>query len=389
MVLNLASTSDLHNGHHRLAPDFIPNNVRKHLFPLLTDELDVLFIVGDFFDSQFDLSSNTGFQAIQLINELIELSIKHDFLIRVLQGTFTHDRRQNQYFKLDDQALGLTAEGDVRVKVFEMIDIEHINRLGIDILYIPDDLPYKNVMDMVKRHLVDSGLAKVDIILHHGYFEHLIPIGMPHKPHNTLNASTMSELVKGVILNGHVHTSCICEKVVTNGSFDRLAHGEEEAKGFFKIKYDTERGTTTCQFVENKDAAIFKTFNMDRFGEDVEAAMCSFTTELDRFMVDKVMRPHVFVRIISDSTLIKQSCLQYLSAMYPSVKGSVRKARQQESERIEVKLYENSELPKITEDNLAQMVVEFANENGYTLDIGYVVDKLTPLKMPSRATMPK
>jgi len=382
MGINCISISDVHIGVNALHPKFIPNNLRKTFFKYLNDDLDILFIVGDWFDTLLDIDGQSGYEALCIVDEILELAVKHDFIIRVLQGTFTHDRRQNQIFKRHN--LPTNKHGEEIVKLFDSINIEYIERFNIRVMYIPDDLPYKNCMGIVREKMESINVEKVDFILNHGYFKHLLPIGIPHQPPNTLCADVMSKLVKGCVLNGHVHTSCVFKKVLNNGSVDRLNHGEEEPKGFFYLTYDTTNSTLTHKFIENVNATIFKTIDLQKFGANAEEAIAYTSKIVSPLFESRPDTEHIFIRIASDDLTVRQSAIMYVGQKYANARLSSKPIKKQDDEESVELLEMDEELPEITEVNLVDMVVEFSAMLGDNLDVDYVKEKLNDERKPIR-----
>jgi hypothetical protein len=369
--INIISISDVHIGLSTLPPTYIPDNLRKYLYPHLNDELDILFIVGDFWETILDFNGLAGYEASCVISEIIELSIRHNFIIRILQGTYTHDRRQNQFFKTNKKLLETDSD---RVKVFEKIDIEVIDKYGISVLYIPDDLPTKNVMENILEIKNTNNIGKFDFILNHGYFKHILPLGIPHEPPNTLDADVVSGMVKATVLNGHVHTSCVYKKVINNGSFDRLRHNEEESKGFFKLHYIPESEKLTYEFIENKDAVIFKTIGLAKYNDDIDTAI-NVVRDKVATICDNTDRK-VFIRLVSDSDIIRQGVTRYLVTRFNNVVVSSKKHTKKKNTYEDETIYEVGELPKITEENICDMVVAFTKDEKVPLSKEYVESKL-------------
>ena len=245
------SISDIHLGNNRVTPEVIHRNLNKYLYPELVD-IDILILGGDFFHTLLNLNSSAAYYAILIINEIVELSIKHDFLVRVLKGTFEHDRDQNKYFNVDNKY--------DHIKLINTLSIEHIEKLNINICYVPDDLPYKNAQAEIVKKIKDQQLEQVDMLVLHSYCKHEIPKDAPIEPNNLFDIDFLIHYVKGPILKGHIHTKSVYKTCINNGSFERLTHGQEEKKGFFKFTYDREK--FTYKFIENKDTAIFSSITL-------------------------------------------------------------------------------------------------------------------------------
>lgn len=327
------------------------------LYPQLNAELDILFIVGDFFDGLLDMNGQAGWTAGCIIAELIALAKEHMFLIRVVRGTFSHDRMQNQFFQIESTPSYIGR--DLLVRVFDSISIEHLEELNLDVMYVPDDLPCDDAMSAVREKLDEYQLKRVDIMLNHGYWGHLLPKGIPHEPPNTFHAERFDDLVRGVILNGHVHQPSVYRKVISNGSFERLCHGEEEAKGFFVIYYDTVSGQSTHTFVENIYATVFRTFNCTKWRteEDVLDEYGAWMTNV--LNSDISTSESVFIRIVCDDPLLLQAVLTFTRQNSTKIILTSKKSSRKEDEDSEDIQISVSELPMITEANLPEMIAKF------------------------------
>lgn len=360
MSIKIVSISDIHTGHQRVPTDVIHENFRRVLYPELNDSVDLLSIGGDFFDTLLDLNGKCGFHAAMMIDELKSLAETHHFFIRVTRGTFSHDRLQNQFFIKDISPIMFGQ--DPMIRLFDTLAVEHIASLGIDILYVPDDLPYEDAMPMIRNKIADAQLSAVDIAVVHSYFDHLLPPGIPRRPSNTYSADAFESLVKGVVLNGHVHKPCVYKKVITNGSFDRLAHGEEEQKGFFIVEYDKESHRVVHNFIHNEYATIFKTINLSKYPTE-EEGLSRYTEWLsDLFMTNKSTSKQVHVRVLADDPLLKQAIVAYTRTNERNVVISSRSASKSQHLEEEI-LTELTDLPIITEENLPTMASRFLQED--------------------------
>lgn len=359
--LNFISISDIHNGHNRVGSHIIYENMKIHLFPLLNEDMDILFISGDFFDTLLDLNSEAAFWSGRIIQELLEICYKNKVLIRVLRGTYSHDRNQCQMFLTNSK---LMIGPDELVRVFDSISVETIKASNTQVLYVPDDLPYDDATPIIKDVIAKHQLSSVDIACVHSYFEHLIPQGMPFKPHNTYSADVFGSFVKGVILNGHVHKSCVYKKVVTNGSFERLNHGEEHPKGFFKLSYNKTDGHCEHEFIENTHATTFRTINLTKYGSEKEG-FDFFMTWLDEIMRnDASTHDNVFIRIVSDDNVLKQSATAYGRSKYPNIRFTSAKATKVDKTNEADIVVSTYDLPEITPEFAPEMISEFMKKTG-------------------------
>jgi len=339
--------SDIHVGHPKVDTELIHNNFVQYVYPYLNDDLDVMFICGDFFNSLLDMNGRSGYFAAKIIAELKALAKVHNFIIRVLRGTFTHDRYQNQHFVVEQNSSDVVA-------VISKLYIEHISHLGIDVLYIPGDLPYdsrQTLFDDIKKLLAQNNIDKVDLILHHGYLEHLLPKKVLTDHRVFLSNLMFKSLAKVAVLNGHVHTPSVYENFfISTGSFERLGHGEEEKKGFFLLEHDTEKNKCNYQFIENKGATLFKTIDLTNYSDDRAIEYFKFKLESIMSSFPDTSR-RIYVRAFITNHILKQVLTQYVKEKYPNVIMSYEKISIKEEIDIRTNI---DELPVITEDNIVE-----------------------------------
>ena len=258
MTFKFISISDIHIGHNNINVHLVHEHLKKFLYPLLNDDLDVLFLVGDFTHTLLHLSNDAAFISLKIMKELGDLSNKHNFQLRVLKGTSEHDRDQNKYFLMDPDKYP-------NVQVIDKMTIELMDKIGA-IAYCPDDLPYDNAQEVLINMISDYGLDQISMLVHHGFFKHEIPPNVPIQPYNLFNWDILKKYIKVCVIKGHVHTSSIYHKVFDNGSFERMKHGEEENKGFFVFEFDPDTFKLKHNFIVNEDTYIFKTLDL---GPDV------------------------------------------------------------------------------------------------------------------------
>lgn len=252
--LRVACVSDIHLGHKRNTTDYIVENL-KAAFPdnLETAELDILFIAGDLFDGLLINNSDDVYQADDFIFYLLRLCKKHDILLRVLEGTPSHDFFQSKRIV----HLNENAHIGCDLKYFSVLSVEKNDRFGISILYVPDEWEdsAEKTLTQVHELLALNGLNSVDIACMHGNFPHQLPEVVKAQKHDP---QAYLDLVKYLVFVGHVHKHSVFDRIIAQGSFDRMSHNEEEPKGHVRATLNRD-GSYEVQFVENPRARIFKT----------------------------------------------------------------------------------------------------------------------------------
>lgn len=363
--MKFAAITDIHVGASGYPPGKVLERLGNTLFPQLP-HCKILFIGGDFFDTLLHLDGPQGIFATLIVRDLIDASIQHGFYIRVVRGTFSHDRRQPLLFAKSVPRGFEMLDGVERVRVFEDVTIESLPNLGLNALYIPDNLSYKNVYEVIEQRLQDRGLETVHVCVSHGYWTHLLG-NVPITPPNTLDWEIMKKYVTGVCINGHVHTPGVYMKVVNCGSFDRLNHGEEEPKGFFMIHLNEEANTYTFEFIENKDATLFKTIDLTSATSSHEALEL-FKTKFTALETKTSEEPTLHLRIVCDDKSIRIALDDMVKSLRPrttyvSHQGHTKLI--QDPNLINMDL---TELPEITPENLPGMIAEYI-QNHYHVSL--------------------
>lgn len=250
-----AFISDIHLAHPRTHTYAIIENLRK-AFPDSADtgNLDAIFLAGDVFDRLMNLPQDEVDAIQEWIADFLRICAKWNILVRVLEGTPSHDWHQSKQFVNVNNSLGKPA----KLKYVETLSIEVIEELGgLSVLYVPDEwnadasVTWNQVQELLTLH----GMQNVDLACMHGSFDYQLPI-QSVKNHNSENYLS---IVKHYITIGHVHIRSERGHILAQGSFDRLSHGEESAKGHYRACISPDGNYHW--FVENAGAKIYKTLD--------------------------------------------------------------------------------------------------------------------------------
>lgn len=281
--LKTMQVGDIHTGHARTPTTHILANLRASFNHETLADVDLLCINGDLFDKILYFP-NPAVTEIQLwADYLLRVCADCNVVLRVLEGTDSHDAKQNTMFT----TLLETSQLKIDFKYQNTVCIEYIEALDINVLFIPDNWPagidgtWLEVQGLLREH----GLEKVDFACMHGAFTHQLPeVVAIHGEGGMHNPDRYSEIVEKYIFINHVHKSSRYKNIIAPGSFDRLAHGEEEDKGFVmaEIGYD---GNDKITFVVNHRAMIYKTV-------DCSGLMASEVFEKIQALVDLGMLPN-------------------------------------------------------------------------------------------------
>jgi hypothetical protein len=317
--IRIASISDIHLLHKNNKTPAILSNLDKYL---CTDELlskvDILFIAGDLFDGPVPFSN----EYIGLINvwiaKLLHKCKRYNVCLRILEGTPSHDMGQSKIFCNINEILFKEGE-TVDLQYVKTLSVEYIERFGINVLYVPDEWNHdtNDTYIEVKEILNTKGITKVDFAVMHGQFEYqLSDVVKSHVKHDS---SLYLSLVNYLIFIGHIHKYSKKDRIYSHGSFDRLAHNEEESKGFIYATVFKD-GSHTCQFIENKTARIYKTINCT--SQDMELNLKRIEAVVKKLPDDS------FVRIIADQDNSIMSAAETIKKRWININWSFAKAKE-------------------------------------------------------------
>ena len=217
-------------------------------------DLDIIFIDGDITDTYRDSKHPDILTVSNWMRLMMEFCKRNSIKLRVLEGTPGHDYRQAANFSPMAEAFG----EELDYKYFDKLDFERMEDLNLTILYIPDEwagsasVCKEQIIDMMR----DNHIEKFDIAHMHGMFDFQIPeVGEHPLKHDS---EWFHEIVRSYINIGHDHTFKTQGRILVQGSFDRIAHGEEGRKGGI-VCHLRRDGESVFEFIENKRARTFKT----------------------------------------------------------------------------------------------------------------------------------
>lgn len=266
IALALAVISDIHLGHRRnSAKEVVENLYREFPDNEDTGKLDVIWLAGDVFDDLLQLSDEEIDVIDFWIADFLRMCKKWGIMVRILEGTPSHDWKQSRRFVTMNEAARIGAD----LKYVSTLSIEYIEPLDIQVLYVPDEweLTTDKTLAQVRELLKAKGLDRVDYAIMHGQFGHQLPAHVKAPSHDS---AAYLDLVSEYVFIGHVHTYSKYDRIIAQGSFDRLAHGEESPKGHVRL-YKYESGDSVLEFRENKGAKQFVTLKC--CGMDLEQTL--------------------------------------------------------------------------------------------------------------------
>lgn len=340
--LHIAVVGDVHLGHPETKTLHILESLRR-AFPdtVETGKLDIIFIEGDLFDRLLDNADEDLYEIRIWMTMFLRMCASRDIVLRILEGTPSHDWKQSRLFPHINEIARIGAD----CKYIDKLSIEHIERFGATVLYVPDEWKpepsetWKDVQEALKL----SGIDKVDYAVMHGYFPHQLPKQLEagaHDPEKYLS------IVRNEIFIGHVHTFTIWKRIVAAGSLDRLNHGEEHDKGHVR------RTPEGIKFVINENAKEYVTIDC----RGLEPARAHALVE-ERV---KKLRKGAAVRIRANKDEPFATSLPALREKFPDftwkIKTDAHDIAQRTVDVIDIKA--NYKIIRIDKDNVMELMEE-------------------------------
>jgi len=353
--LRISVISDVHVGSKRNETKYILENLYNCFSnDLHLSNLDIVFIAGDFFDDLLTYPSVDAGLIDMWISRFLKKCNKYNIVVRVLEGTPSHDRQQSVRFDVIANIHCNVSHSYVDIAYIKTLSVEYIEKFDINVLYVPDEWNHETSVTLteVKELLQSKDIDKVDIAIMHGLFDYQMD-GMI-KDNIKHNSKEYLELVKGLIFIGHIHKHSSLDRIYAGGSFDRLAHGEEESKGYLDATLNPDY-SYTVSFIENTNARKFLTINCPY--EDVEINL----KRIDKKV--KLLNTGSYVRITSKQGNAITSSLDTVRKRWPLLNWSMLIKDKDEKEDTVNVIDESIYTPMIiSKDTIIPLVTDRINK---------------------------
>lgn len=338
--------SDIHLGNKRVTTEEIIANLDSYFDNYLDSsqftDLDMLFIAGDLFDRLLEFSCTEVNSITTWLSRLMWFCSRHHIRLRILEGTPSHDWKQS---KIAHTVYMIISKDNVLdFKYVDTLYIEVLKDIQLHILYVPDEYSSstEETFSQVKSLMSNLGIHQVDIAIMHGSFEYQLR-NVPGNIQKHSEANYLS-VVKHFISIGHIHEHSVNDRIVAQGSFDRLGFGEEHPKG--GVVLTISKGGNYFNFIENTHAKIFKTIEVRN-------------VDLDKVLarIDKVASSvpnNSYIRIKAKATHAIYIAFDELKLKYPML-YFVKAKLEDESDNF------NTNLSLSTDDNFIPITITMDN----------------------------
>lgn len=258
------SVSDIHLGHPRTHAQDTIASLNKYITNReYLASIDVLVIVGDLFDRGLRFNEDVIPYIERWVFKTLSDCAATNTMLWILEGTPSHDREQSEIFIRYNTMFNIGCQ----IRYIDKPTIFYEHRFGAHFLFIPDGEANTDLTwEITNQLLAENGITQVDFGFIHGAFRYQLP-EVANTPKHV--EERYLSIVRHIINTGHIHRASEFDRIRSNGSFDRVDHNYESPKGFWRVDYDNHE--TTCTFVQNHDAKIYKT--IDCRGLTVEEAL--------------------------------------------------------------------------------------------------------------------
>ncbi len=260
-----ATIADIHIG--KKSADRLRKELEEGFLKYIEDEkdnLDLVTIAGDYFDRIIRFNEPAGVLALDTLDRIIETAKNGHFLVRIIQGTKSHDNNQLDVFNSYEETYP-----DI-LKIITKVTKETINLKGheLKVLYLPEEYPTDP-----DSYYQDYFSDHYDLIYGHGMTDIVgfsfsdwkdegenISFGTP--VHNT---DKLLDLSSGPVMFGHIHNKkSYKDKFYYTGSYSRYAFDSQEPKGWLVTEINPDDTSDyTVEFKENKLAPTYGIIEVD------------------------------------------------------------------------------------------------------------------------------
>ena len=254
---NIITIADIHWGsidpvEHLKALEFIIDFIKN------MNDIDLVVIAGDYFDSKLPLNSREALIAIQWMYYLVNVCKESGVsCIRAFQGTLDHDNNQLVAVKNLDVCTWF-------FKIFINTTLEE-TLPGLNCIYCPDETIETSEYEFIYTNQI---LAKKNIGFFHGSFDVVYGELLASKPELMKKQNVVfrydlwNKVIDGPMIAGHWHDGKQYDNLYYCGSPHRYKFNEDEPKGFIFTQYDIETNEYYVKKIINPLCAIYKTYEI-------------------------------------------------------------------------------------------------------------------------------
>lgn len=289
---------DIHFGYY--PPELLYKEFKLIINTIEENAIDCVVIAGDYYDTKLSMSSAHAVYSVKAFSDLIKICEELNVKVRQIKGTNSHDP-ENQLKNLAQIANSSKCD----YKLLLTVDEEELFP-EMNVLYIPEEY-----MEDSKEYYKEYFNKKYQLVFGHGMFEET-NFSSKNKFHTMkkypiFNSKEMEEVCEGPIVFGHIHTAQrIRDRIQYTGSLVRSRFGEEEAKGFYIVEFDSETKETEFEFIENQLTMKYDTIEV---GPENHVFTLAVNEQINYFkkLVDKYKRDYLRIKINTPENMLNSS----------------------------------------------------------------------------------
>ena len=291
---------DIHFGYY--PPELLYKEFKLIINTIEENLIDCVVIAGDYYDTKLSMSSAHAVYSVKAFSDLIKTCEERNIKVRQIKGTHSHDP-ENQLKNLAQIANSSKCD----YKLINTVDEEELFP-EMNVLYIPEEY-----MEDSKEYYKDYFNKKYQLVFGHGMFEETNFSSknkfQSMKKYPVFNSKEMEEMCEGPIVFGHIHTAQrIRDRIQYTGSLVRSRFGEEEAKGFYIVDFDSDTKETDFEFIENHLTMKYDTIEV-KSDNHVFTLMINEQINYFKKLVDNYKRDYLRIKINIPEDMINSTTL--------------------------------------------------------------------------------
>ena len=313
-IIPTIAISDLHIGHRHTPSTHILSALNYWLirYKDYLDKSKLFIISGDFWDKLISMLSDDVQVGIIIMNRIMNACNKHNLVLRIVEGTRSHDVGQCKIFE------GLAeAYPDLDYAYVAHASIEIHDGLGKSILYVPDDITDERhkVEPIVHKLLKDNNLDHVDIAIIHTQFQYQLP---KDKGIDFSDEGFYTSITRDFIISGHIHPPSRYANIIVPGSFDCIEHGQSLRKGGVYLSRDPKTGYLDVKRLINKKQAVYERITLPK--NNPEEFVDAKVKEIIKYNTVRNNIKCFNIQLSGEDEPIINNLISSYSKMYPGVR---------------------------------------------------------------------
>jgi len=321
-TVKIAHIADVHWG--AINPKKLYNDLKTEFVDYIKEieDLDMIMILGDYFDKKIPLTDQSSILGIKFLNQLCSYTKKKNIEIRLIRGTKTHDFNQLDNFKSLESTFS-------NFRIINTVSEEIFN--GLKFLYVPEE--YMNDQEEYYREFKNNTW---DCVYGHGTWDVFAFQNQISESERMIKGSPVfmynewDPIVKYDIIFGHIHVKNDHKKLHYPGSFERWCYGEEKEKGFLIQTIDLKNEVSLIQTIKNTKATEYTTVTLSNMVNENE----DLKDTISKIEALKKDNSNFRVKVSKDMSLEDLNILKETFSNENSIRIELQSVKEQVQEKV-------------------------------------------------------